>query len=232
MFNGLTRQEQRVLFLLVCIITAGLGIQQCRNRAQTSVDIIQTKNQKSASSISIPAPSDKSPSAQPSPSLININTASLNELCTLKGIGPSKASAIIEFRNQHGPYRTVDDLDKVSGIGPATIERIRKEITVGVITPSTTSSVNATTQTLSLSALQTPSPEKTALLAPNRININTAGLKELMSLPGIGEKRAQSIIQYRQQHGGFKSAIEITNIKGISGRNFELIKDKITIADK
>lgn len=61
---------------------------------------------------------------------ININTASLAELVTLPGIGPVKAQAIIDYRNQNGPFRAVDDLLKVSGIGPKTLETIRDKITV------------------------------------------------------------------------------------------------------
>lgn len=62
--------------------------------------------------------------------LININTADLTALETLSGIGPSKAQAIIDYRNQNGPFTRIDDLDNVSGIGPATIDKIRSQITV------------------------------------------------------------------------------------------------------
>lgn len=56
---------------------------------------------------------------------ININTASVDELTTLPGIGPAKAEAIVEGR----PYASVDDLDRVSGIGVKTIEQLRELIT-------------------------------------------------------------------------------------------------------
>ncbi|HOE63539.1 MAG TPA: ComEA family DNA-binding protein [Candidatus Sumerlaeota bacterium] len=229
MSSGLTRQEQRVLFILIFAIAIGLGIQQCKQRMQASVDVIRINEQSASASNSASvstSPSHETPTARP---LININTASNKDLCLLKGIGPAKASAIIEFREQHGPFRTIDDLDNVSGIGPATIERIRKQITVGDIKPSATPSANAATQTQSLAVFPTPAVERAPAPSPKKININTAGLKELMTLPGVGEKRAQSIIEYRQRNGGFKSIEEIMNIKGVSIRNFESIKDKITI---
>ena len=61
---------------------------------------------------------------------ININTATKDQLDGLKGIGPAKAQAIIDYRTKNGPFKTVDDLEKVSGIGPATMKDIRGQISV------------------------------------------------------------------------------------------------------
>lgn len=63
-------------------------------------------------------------------SIISINTASESELTTLDGIGPSKAKAIIEYRNANGPFKTIEDIKKVSGIGDAAFEKIKNRITV------------------------------------------------------------------------------------------------------
>jgi competence protein ComEA len=62
--------------------------------------------------------------------LININTASATELEALSGIGEVLAATIIEYRDTSGPFATVDDLMDVSGIGPATLEEIRDQVTV------------------------------------------------------------------------------------------------------
>jgi competence protein ComEA len=62
--------------------------------------------------------------------LININTASATELEGLSGIGEVLAATIIEYRDQNGPFATIDDLMDVSGIGPATLEEIRDQVTV------------------------------------------------------------------------------------------------------
>ena len=62
---------------------------------------------------------------------VNINTASQVELETLQGIGPAKAKAIVEYRKKNGPFKLPDDLEKVNGIGPAIMKRVRKDITVG-----------------------------------------------------------------------------------------------------
>lgn len=62
---------------------------------------------------------------------VNINTADVKELEGLPGIGPAKAQAIVDYRKEHGPFATVDDLSKVQGIGPKMLEQLRDQIEVG-----------------------------------------------------------------------------------------------------
>lgn len=61
------------------------------------------------------------------------------------------------------------------------------------------------------------------------ININTANSTEIQTLPGIGPSKAENIIKYREESGGFKSIDEIKNISGIGEATFEKLKDKITV---
>jgi competence protein ComEA len=65
-----------------------------------------------------------------SPGLVNVNTASADELETLSGIGPVLAQSIVDYRTENGPFPTVDALLDVSGIGPATLDEIRDHVTV------------------------------------------------------------------------------------------------------
>jgi comEA protein len=74
-----------------------------------------------------------------------------------------------------------------------------------------------------------PSNEPKSTKVVTKININTATQEELESLPGIGPKTAQKIIEYRLENGPFKSVEEIVNIKGIKQKKFDKIKDLITI---
>jgi competence protein ComEA len=62
---------------------------------------------------------------------ININTASVEELDKLPGIGPAIAAAIIDYRTQNGPFKQIEDIDAVKGIGDALFEKIKDMITVG-----------------------------------------------------------------------------------------------------
>ncbi len=61
---------------------------------------------------------------------ININTADEKTLTQLKGIGPVKAKAIIDFREKYGKFHNIEELQHVKGIGPKTVEKIRSEVTV------------------------------------------------------------------------------------------------------
>ncbi len=62
-----------------------------------------------------------------------------------------------------------------------------------------------------------------------KVNINTADADELTTLSGIGKTRAEAVIEYRQQHGPFKSTEEIMNVSGIGKASFEKLKDEITV---
>ena len=63
----------------------------------------------------------------------------------------------------------------------------------------------------------------------SKVNLNKATKEELMTLPGIGEAKAQSIIEYRSENNGFKSIEEIKNISGIKDSVYNKISDKIAI---
>ena len=63
----------------------------------------------------------------------------------------------------------------------------------------------------------------------NRINLNTTSKAELETLPGMGPVRAQAIIEYRTEHGGFKNIEEIKNVKGIGEITFKKAEDLITV---
>ena len=61
---------------------------------------------------------------------ININSATLDELTTISGIGESKAKSIIEYRNEFGNFEKIEDIMKVTGIGEALYEKIKNNITI------------------------------------------------------------------------------------------------------
>ena len=62
-----------------------------------------------------------------------------------------------------------------------------------------------------------------------KVNLNTAGREELMTLDGIGETRAEAIIRYRETYGGFQTIEDVMNVSGIKEGAFEKIKDDITV---
>jgi competence protein ComEA len=62
--------------------------------------------------------------------VVNINTATKEELTSLKGVGDKRAQEIIDYRKKNGNFKSVDELEKVPGIGPGLMKQIRSQVTV------------------------------------------------------------------------------------------------------
>lgn len=135
---------------------------------------------------------------------VNVNAASQKQLEGLPGIGPSKATAILEYRATNGPFSSLADLDKVPGIGPATLENLRPLVEFGEAGAAPAASSSASTEAA-----------KPRSSGGARVNINTASAKELESLPGIGPSKAASILGDREANGPFPSCDSLTRVNGI-----------------
>ena len=72
------------------------------------------------------------PMAEPMAGQIDVNTATAEQLQEVKGIGPKKAEEIVKHRTDNGPFKSVDELANVKGIGEATVEKIKDAVTVGM----------------------------------------------------------------------------------------------------
>ena len=95
--------------------------------------------------------------------------------------------------------------------------------TIGVAQPATALSQGA----------KTAGAAKAKATAANPVNLNSASVAQLQTLPGIGASTAQRIIEYRQKNGSFKKIEELMNVKGIGEKSFLKLKPLITVgADK
>lgn len=129
---------------------------------------------------------------------LNINEASGQDFSLLPGIGEKTSHRIVKYREELGGFKAIEQMKRVKGIGDAVFNKIREHLT--------------TTGKSDLKVL---------------MDINTATTPALRSLPGISEKDANAVIEYRKKNRGFKKIEEI-KLAGIGKEKFEEIKDLIT----
>ncbi|XP_041102668.1 endonuclease/exonuclease/phosphatase family domain-containing protein 1-like [Polyodon spathula] len=147
---------------------------------------------------------------------LNINTATEEELMTLPGVNRMVAQNIVQYRECIGGFKKVEDLALVSGVGAAKLEQIKIEICVSNRTGSTQQSPSSLRK-----------DQNQEHLAYTRININTATPAQLMSIRGITEKIAKNIVDYRQEHGTFKSIEDLVKVAYINSSFLDKIRFQI-----
>lgn len=76
---------------------------------------------------------------------------------------------------------------------------------------------------------QEPSAATPAAKAATVVNLNSASVEQLTALPGIGERTAQRIVEYRQKNGPFKKPEDLMNVKGIGEKSFLRLKNQLTV---
>ena len=144
------------------------------------------------------------------PERIEINNATSADLTQVKGIGDKTAEKILEYRDAQGPIERMGQLQEVKGIGKGTLQRVvcyfyaEKE---GKL----------------------PCEIATIRHGTGRVNLNTATAKELQTLPGIGEKKADTIVMDRKENGLFHSVDDLQRIKGIGRGMVEKLADLVEV---
>jgi competence protein ComEA len=166
--------------------------------------------------------------AEPARARLELNRASRAELALIPGFGPSRAQGVDDYRRAHGPFASIDDLRKVPGIGPKTLEKVRPWLFVdanGAARPPAREP--AEMEVRSASAPPTKNNKASALLAP--VNVNSAGVTELQKLPGIGPKLAQRIVDERTLRGRFRSVDDLRRVSGIGPKTLEKVRPHVLV---
>ena len=150
--------------------------------------------------------------------MVDINSATQAELEAVKGVGPATAKKIIANR----PYKSLDELTK-AGLSAKKIESFKSSLTVGgAVTPAAPVAAKKTGK-------KGEAAPKAAAPAPGApVDLNTADLKALEALPGVGPATAKKIIAARP----FKSVDDLSQVKGLSKAKVEALKDKVTVAQE
>lgn len=118
---------------------------------------------------------------------IDPNSASVNDLARLPGVGTRLAKEIVSDREIRGPFRALGDLDRVKGIGPGALRRLEPFLLFPVLGT-----------------------------APARLDLNRASASELQRLPGVGPARAKAILAWRERFGPFRDPADLDQVPGIS----------------
>jgi competence protein ComEA len=80
--------------------------------------------------------------------------------------------------------------------------------------------------------MQSPPPAAAAATTPPVVNLNTATLEQLETLPGVGRKTAERILEYRTKSGAFKRIEDLMNVKGIGEKSFLKLKPLVVVTPK
>lgn len=157
--------------------------------------------------------------------VVNMNAATAAELDAVPGIGPVLAARIIEYREAIGPFRSVQDLQEVSGIGPRSIERMAPYLTTEESTRLVVEAGGGSAPPLTVEE----SPDPVSSFDQALVNLNTASAIELEALDGIGLALAARIIEYREAHGPFRRVEDIAAVRGIGPRTLERFANRATV---
>jgi competence protein ComEA len=159
---------------------------------------------------------------------IDLNHATRAELLQIPGFGPNLVDRIESHRREHGPFRSVDGLIDVQGVGPSTLQRVRPWVCVTQepdAAPEPSPAAVKATQPADKAMHAAAKKELTAPLDPNR-----ATLEELQRLPGIGPKMAQRIIEERDKKP-FRTVEELRRVSGVGVKTLEKLRPHLQIAE-
>jgi len=158
-------------------------------------------------------------------SLVDINTASQAELEAVKGVGPATAKKIIANR----PYKSLDELSK-AGLSAKKVESFKSSLTVGgSAAPAAPAAIKETGKKGEAVPKTKAKEPKAAEPGPGApVDLNTADLKALEALPGVGPATAKKIIAARP----FKSLDDLSKVKGMSKAKVEALKDKVVVGQE
>ncbi len=178
-------------------------------------------------------PTRHEPGSQPSYQ-IDLNQADRAELLQLPGVGESLAGRILDYREEHGGFRDVEELRRVQGIGPATMDRLRPWVCVAAAEEPDGEEESPSPPS--------PPPGRKGMASPPRkatggkkaagltgkIDVNRAGVDELRKLPNIGPKRAQAIVEEREK-APFRSVDDLRRVHGIGPAIVAGLRPHVTV---
>jgi competence protein ComEA len=130
------------------------------------------------------------------------NTATVDQIARLPGAGRTTAERVVAER-ETAPFRTAEDLDRVPGVGPATVEKWRPHLR---LPPAGTGAT---------AALRPPGPTDPRVRVGTHVDLNGATAAELEKLPGVGPVLARRIVAWRDSVGRFTAVEQLEEVRGV-----------------
>ncbi len=130
LFTHFASPEPEELVIVTQTSTSEISATEKIEQSQLFENIQPTEEYLNTSYDTLPNDTSPATTVPPQNDLVNINTASIDELMTLPGIGEVKAKAILDYREQYGGFASINELLEVSGIGEKTLEKFRDHVTV------------------------------------------------------------------------------------------------------
>ncbi len=159
---------------------------------------------------------------------IDLNDADVVDLRMLPGVGEKMAQRIIQHRQTNGPFRSVDELRRISGIGPAVLERIRPYLRVDSYTEAPGPPPRVVRGAAPERPRVQPASGKKKPPPAAQIDINRATPEQLKTLPGIGPTLASRIVEARRVRP-FRSVEDLRKVKGIGAKTLARLRPHITV---
>ncbi|HJZ91200.1 MAG TPA: helix-hairpin-helix domain-containing protein [Gemmataceae bacterium] len=158
---------------------------------------------------------------------VDLNRATRAELMQVPSIGPQLAERIVSHRESHGQFGSIEDLKGVHGIGDATLNKMRPWVTVD---GEDSKPPSIEPDRLSRKPPTSPRGATKPSASSGPINVNTAGLAELDTLPNIGPVLAQRIIDERRKKP-FASVDDLRRVSGLGPKRIAAIRELVTVGE-
>jgi len=154
---------------------------------------------------------------------IDLDRAGVAEVARLPRVGLTLARTIVAYREAHGPFGSLDGLDRVPGIGPGLLAAIGGHVSFS--SPSQRGSPSP-----SLPGLAQANPPVSGLDAPEAgVHLNHATAAELERLPFVGPYMARQIVAFRERHGPFAAVDSLVRVPGVGPATLARVRARLTI---
>ena len=183
---------------------------------------------------------------------VDVDRAPADELQRLPRVGPALARRMVEEREAHGPFATLEGLRRVTGVGPRLLRDLESHVSFGGVMPTASASAAPPGPAVPPGAVALrpapaarppakamvwvsssadppaiPTPRlRTCVRAPD---LNHATVAELLCLPGIGQVLAERIVAERTAHGPFRDVADLKRVKGLGATRIERLRGSVTI---